>query len=370
MIGIDTLKLRLSDYKISATPHLRVKQPDIDAQTGEMWEAMSLWRTSDGQYMKGTRAWFDGDSSLDVHLGRFGSDEIEKVGVGCWVEFSVPRRAVGNNFHAVGRDETIEAIRGVESQLDDIGISTNIWTSHLSRIDAKNTIETIEPFACYRGLYDLMKVPRTQARDYGTTYLWANTRQQVCCYDKVVESNVKEKAACKKKKIKFILDNGRGNWTNFEHRAIKPDKVRSVSGIGLAVEIETDYHKIAEGFQGAMKKYFFKHEVDDIVAASRVQLEEEMRQFRRFYGRNWLEAYVKAEGIRSLTGQHGMDIVLDAVKRVAGDETRAGYLKGYRLAKKLEKAQWEMSLLLDDRPSQRTMKDLYVELRDKVLLQT
>jgi hypothetical protein len=320
--------------------------------------------------MKGTRAYFEGDGSLDVHLGRLGGGAIEEVGVGCWVEFSVPRRALGDNFHAVGRGETLEVLRRVEDQLDEIGIKTNILTAQISRMDVKNTVETIEPFKCYKGLYDLMKVPRTQQRDYGTTYLWANTQQQVCCYDKIAESNFKQKAACKKKKVKFILDDGRGNWTNFEHRATNPAKVRNVSGIGIATEISTDYHKIAEGFQGAMKKYFFKHEVDDIVAASRVQLEEEMRQFQGFYGRNWLEAYVKAEGIRSLTGQHGMEVVLEAVKRVTSNETRAGYYKGYRLAKKLEKAQWEMSLLLDDRPSQRTMKDLYVELRDKVLLQT
>jgi hypothetical protein len=367
MIGLDTLKIRLSDYKISASPRLRIKHADTDAETGEWYEEMALWKGTNGQLVKGTRAYYESDPSLDVRLGRVGGDAIEDSGVACWCEFSVPRRFSGSNFHAVGRDETVEVLRGVEDQLDEIGIQTNIFTAHISRSDTKNTIETAEPFECYRGLLDLIKVPRTHKRDYGTTFLWHNGEQQISAYDKKVEHAFKMKCAAKKQKIKFIQPDISGNWTNFEHRATNPKKVRNVLGIGLVQEIVTDYPKIIEGFRGSLSRYFFKHDVDGIVAASREQLQEEMQQYKAFLGRNWVQGYMKAEGLRSLSAVHGMDVVLSAMRSVVGTDTQAGYMKAYRLSKDLEKTQWDMALLLDNRQSQRTMKDLYCELKDKVL---
>lgn len=242
---------------MSAQPALKVEPAALDYRTGEMDAELSLWRGESGEWVRGKRAYFTGDGTLDVKLQRYGSGQDDPTAVGVWVEFSVPNRVNGHNFDAVTLRETREAMRGVQKQLDDIGIKTNLHTAALSRVDIKNTVETNEPFGCYKGLFEMLQMRAQAPRDYGTTFLWANSRQQVTCYDKGAEmaAKLKKQARRSKEPVKEVPYSG--HWTNFEQRFAKPDKVQSQLDMKNVGDLLRGYERVPETFTMCMKKHFF-----------------------------------------------------------------------------------------------------------------
>jgi hypothetical protein len=201
-------------------------------------------------------------------------------------------------------------------------------------------------------------------RDYGTTFLYANGLQETCIYDKLEEMSRK----AKKSRQTFNAGAYPANTIRFENRLLKPKKIRDVLGFETARDLVGGGHEvITSTFRGTMRKQFFSRSVGDIAAASARQLESEMLRFKLSYGRNWQQHYLQAEGLRSLTEIHGLEVVKRAVANVTGTDTEADRKRLQRLSKQLEDARFDLEMLREARPSRRKLGDLYCELESKLM---
>jgi hypothetical protein len=366
VVGVDTLKLRLTDYEISPKPHLKVRFPDVDAATGDKGHSLPLWPDGNGGYVQGARAYHNSDC-LKVSVGRLGSEEsaVGTLDVGCWVEFSVPRLANdGDNYQAVSERETARVLKKIGLVLKELGIKTNIGTAAISRLDTFANVETEEPFPCYAPLFSLMQLSRMPKRDYGTTFLFANGMQEWCIYDKPEE--MKRKAM----RTRRVFDANRypANVARFENRLLKPRKIRDVLGIETAGDLMRGGYGVAvDAFKREAEKHFFSRPVADVEAASARQLESEMRRFKEQYGRNWQQRYLQAEGLRNLAEIHGLEVVVKAVASVTGADTKTDKRRLQRLTKDLNAARFDLEMLQESRVSKRTLGELYEELQSKLL---
>ncbi len=367
MIGLDTVKLRLSEWEVSSAPALKFDAPSTDCRTGEIDPVLNLWKDGKGNVVQGTKAYFTGDPSLDVKLKRLGNDYSDQNTVGCWVEFSVPRRAVGNNFHSVGVVDTGKALMGVQRALDDIGIRTNILSAELVRADIKHTVPTEEPYRCYSPVFDLLKMSRMKGTDYGTTHLWKNGDQQLEVYDKAAEAMHKNKVALKSGRASQQSPIPRGSWANFEWRGITARKVQKVLGMRTVDDLLGNYVEVPNTYRQVMRKYFFGQSVAEVEAASQVALEGEMNRFKESKGRNWLQYYIRAQGMATLTTTYRLETVLAAAAAVAGATGKSDQRRLQRLAVELHQAHVDVEMLREVSPSKRTLADLYRELQSKVL---
>ncbi len=359
--------MRLTKWEMSSQPALVLEQPKINGRTGETQHVLNLWPDGRGGYKQGTRAYYDGDASLDFKMGPLGVGRDDPTAVGAWVEFSVPRRVNGHNFDATDAKGTIEALRGVEQQLDDIGIKTDLSTAIINRADIKHTVETEEPFLCYSTIFNLIEMSRMPVLDFGTTFRWANGQQQVTAYDKVVEMKAKAIKAARKAKVEPKFLPYSGNWVNFEQRLLKPRKVERVLGLQTVGQLLDGYERLGQAYRETMGKYLFGRTVEDVEGASQRNLETEMERFKAKYKRQWLQHYLQFKGLESIVKVNRPEIVAAAVANVAGSSTKEEKQKILRLKKQLQDARWELAELQPAAPSIRTLSDLYRELQEKVL---
>lgn len=376
LVGVDTLKLRLSDYEISPCPSLTLRRPDLDAATGEESASYPLWRDGAGGWVYGARA-FHNAETVKVSLGRLGSgaeeESCEPLGVGCWVEFSVPKRAgvgsggAASNFRAVGKAATGEALKGVELELREIGIKTNIHAAAISRLDVFRNVQCEEPFECYAPIFRLLELTRMPKRDYGTTFLFNNTQQETCIYDKVAE--LAKRAAIARKP--FDAKAFPANTFRFENRMLKPRKVRDVLGFGTARELGKNFGDVGAAFRSTMEKQFFGRTLQDFEAVCVRDLEQDLTDYKRRFGggskSRWLDKYLRAVGVCYLAENYGPDAVKRAFLEVADTEGETLKKQRQRLQKQLNEALFEAQMLRVHTPSKRKLGELYAELQEKVL---
>lgn len=367
IIGLDTLTLRLTEWEISSHPHLVLEQPKINYRTDEVQSVLNLWPDGRGGYSQGVRAYYDGDPSLDFKLGPLGVGREYGAAVGAWVEFSVPRRAEGHNFTEVDQEGTRRAIMGVQQQLDDIGVKANLRTAVISRADIKQAIETDEPFLCYANVFDLVQCSRMPVVDYGTTFRYSNSQQQLAFYDKVAEMKAKAIKTGRRTKTEPQFLPYSGNWLQAEQRMTKPRKVQTELGVETVGELLLRYERVGECYRETMQKYVFGRTVEEVEGSSQRNLEADMARFKAKYSRQWLQHYFAFKGLEALIKVNRPEIVAAALANVAGSETEEDKQRIRRLKKQLEAARWELAELQPAAPSARTIGELYRELQDKVL---
>ncbi len=348
---LDTLKLSLADYEIAADADLEVLPSVFNAKTGELRGRFPLFRRGVG-FVEGSKAFHNAD---DFNVTVQPLSPSDPRSIGCYVQFSVPKLATGSNYEPADFKVTETALTNIERELKSIGIKTNIETATISRLDSCKNVLISEPFAAYAPVLGRLQGTRMNKRDYGTTFLWENTVQEVCAYDK------REEMTRRKKNVSRVPR----NVARFEHRLLKARKVRDALGLSTAADLLIGFDEVKKGYVTAMEKQLFRDSPAEIISATAADYESQLRHLLRdsSSAKNrpaFVESYVIALGFRQLSADR--DAFLQAVENVS--ESR---MTLHRTRKKLRQAEIDALGLEQIAPSKRTLGELYRELEREVL---
>ncbi len=346
---IDTMQLLLSEYDASSA-NLEVQPSRYNTKTGEMPANFPLYHNGE-EWVHGAYA-FHRDEHFNVTLKPNVYGRGSHQSTFCLVRFEVPKFAGGNNFHAVDRTGTQDALKRAEKQLKDIGIQTDIETAHISRMDAFKNALVDEPYSCYVPLFGMAKASRMKKRGYENGYLLSNGQQELSFYDKI-QKMVHDK---------LPIDGLPKNALRAELRLLSSRKVRESLGFKNVRGMFAEFDRIQTLYHDTMKQQLFKYCAADSKCMVASQLEAEWRFYQEQYDRNWLDMAFKHRGMKSFLDEIGMDTMLQVLDRLSDDK-----MKKSRMKAKLEETRFQ-SVSLDFAPnSSRSIGELYRELEHKLL---
>jgi hypothetical protein len=343
---LDTLKLSLGDYEIGDGALLDVQPSTFSAATGEAKADFPLWRAS-GRAVIGSKAFYNAD---DFNVSVQPRSAAEPMSIGCYVQFSVPKVATGSNYQAADYNATKTALKSIQRELSSIGIKTNLKTATLSRLDACKTVSTAHDYRAYHAVLCGLRGARVGKRDYGTTYLWHNTLQEVCVYDKIEEM----------KRKKHPVTGLPKNSIRFEHRMLKARKIRDVTGLATVNDLLSGYEQVRAGYVASMKKQLFNNSPDDIRVLTSEGIAGELRLHKASGVRNWCHEYLITQALARVAGDY--DALIAAVEEVSDNRMMA-----LRLRKQLDKAHINALEARDSVVSGHTLGELYRELEREVI---
>ena len=342
---LDTLKLMLSEYKVSPESSLRVQPASYEVATGEKVE-FPLFRNEAGTFY-GSKAYLNTENwNLTLKPLPAGNR-----GTGAFLQFSVPKNYYGSNYFSVGEAGTRASLKKVEGELAENGVLTNLEEAELSRVDTFKNIEPEEPFCSYFSLFSLLRARRAQQRGYGTTFLLSNSSQEFCIYNKLEEMREHGEETSELPET-----------MRFEHRALTKRKVSSLYGFTRAGELfHGGYELVREKQLESWKSSLFSFSAEEVVVLGSKQLEQEMRFFQEKFGANWFQYFLKSYGAYSLAKFAGKEVVRNALENLNSERTKV-----WRTMKLLEEAERELLVLKQEEGSSKTLGELYEELREKV----
>jgi hypothetical protein len=346
---IDTLKLYLTEYSISAHCGLTVQPSPIDMSTGEAVGNFPLWRVN-GRTVEGAKAYCNAERfNLSISpMSHQQPDAIAAV-----VQFSIPKVAGGNNYAPASRRAASAAIKSIERDLKDAGVRTDLRAALVSRVDTFRNVVADEPFSSYQPVFQLLSGKRMPKRDYGTTFLWANTQQEICVYDKL------EEMALHKLNTKGFPS----NTIRFEHRLLKAKKVQTaLDGIRTVRDLFDGYDVLQANFQKSMQSQLFRYDVGQVETITAGMLEDDMRYFAENYKERWFSQYLRTFGLYHLLQRTQIETVRRVIDNFSSDRKKA-----WRVAKEMEELQMQTMKMKTVAPSVRPLSELYNELRVKVL---
>jgi hypothetical protein len=343
---LDTLKLSLTEYSVSSDAQFQVQPGLVDNATGELVGNNKLWR-ADGRTVTGSRAWHNAELfnvSIKPNPHSPGGPAL------CLVQFSVPKVANGSNYAPTDSKGTVRALRAAQKYLAEIGVKTNLKTAAVSRLDAFKTAVCSEPFDAYQPVFAQLQGQRMRRRDYGRTFLWENTLQEICAYDKLEEM----------RRNKHSIEGLPPNSLRFELRALKMQKVRAWLSFRDAGELVGNLDHLEHQYRVAMEKQLFKGEVTQGAKFTHGQALQELEAAKEHFGVRWFERLLLAKGCEALGPDK--EVWKAALLEAAGTRQAA-----YKMTKKLEAAKLDAMATSILGSSGRPLGELYTELREKVL---
>jgi hypothetical protein len=346
---IDTMQLLLTDYEVSGAK-LNLQPSTIDTATGEMKANYPLYKDGE-EWITGARA-YHRDEHFNVSMQPQFKNDGAGVGTACYVRFEVPKFAGESNYHPVDFKGTREALRTAETLLKDVGIKTNIETAKISRLDVFKNVVADEPFSCYQPVLALLSGTRMKQRGYENGFLWENTRQEVCVYDKLQKMH----------HDRLPVVGLPGNSIRFEHRMKQAQKVRDTLSFSNVRELFEDYSRIDAVYRETMKKQLFKYSVPEVEVMFASELKTRLRFYQEHYGARWFQKFLMEFGLQSLLQKMSMETVIDAV-----DEVGENKMKKSRIKRDLQQMRFASATLSLVPSSSRTNGELYDELEAKLL---
>lgn len=353
---LDTVKLCLEDFEIKRGAYLTIQPSPVNYSTGELTSDFPLWDREGGGVERGSKAYLN-TPHLNLEVVPFAYQEEAEAR--CFVHFSIPKVHNGENFYSVGREGTEAVFKHIEGELAEAGVMTNIQEAHFSRVDTFQNVSTEEPFLSYSPLFSLFQASRKVRRDYGTTFLWSNTQQELCVYDKLEEMAHR----------KIETAHYPAQTMRFEYRLLNKKKIENTLGFSQVKELSPHWEGLKTGFRQAWKKNLFSMEVEEVEVMASEQVFSEMKYFQDKYGRDYLDYYLKVFGSFLIDKYIGVEPVKLAIKRLEeGKDKNTIKMKVQRAVKRLEQARQEVELIRGEAGKSKTLSTLYNELRNKVCL--
>lgn len=230
MFGIDSIKLRVTDYKLCPSSGLQLQVAPLDIQTGEQKNIVLYDR--DGLKLEGQKAYRNTDLyNLDLKES------------GMFVKFSIPKVINGHNDLPVNVELTRKALQTVQEDLQKNDIKVSLESAYLSRLDLFRQEEMSNTFLDYVPVFGLLRGQRMNKRDYGTSFLFYNSAREVCFYDKDQERAIKEG-----KKLQGSSNNMRSEVRLLTHKPIIK------TGLDIASDILNNYESLLSIYQEEVKR--------------------------------------------------------------------------------------------------------------------
>lgn len=302
MFGIDSIKLRVTDYSLGQCPGLQLQYAPVDIQTSEQKNTVLYDR--DGIRLDGQKAYRNTDLyNLDLSES------------GLFVKFSIPKVINGNNDLPVNLEMTRKALQTVQEDLQSNDIKVDLERASLSRIDLFRQEIMSNTFLDYVPVFGLLRGQRMNKRDYGTSFLFYNSAREVCFYDKDQERAMKEG----KKTGLFSSKNVRSEVRFLAHRPIIK------TGLDIASDILNNYESLKSIYQEQMKAVI--KEPGQVGRSLLVQedLQSEMEQIRNCTGKFGLrevKEHIQFFGVSSLLDQVSFENYIQTVLQVSDHKNK------------------------------------------------
>jgi len=351
---LDTVKLCLNDWEIKKGSPLLIQPSPLNYGTGELTSCYPLWRNEEGEMEMGSKAYLN-TQSLNVDIKPF-----SQGGVQCFVHFSIPKIHNGENYYSVGKEGTQAVLKKVEGELKEAGINTNIEEASLSRVDTFQNVITEEPFLSYSPLFSLLQASRKLRRDYGSTFLWSNTQQELCVYDKIEEMQ----------KRKIDTSSYPAQTMRFEWRLLNKKKIENAIGFSKVKELPSYWGELKEKYREAWRKYIFNMEVEEVEILSAKQVKTLLEIFRNESERNYIDSLFNFWGTYRAGIDFGIEPLKIAIREIEeerGADKKTINTKVYRASKKIQEAIRKYQLYMG-KENNKTLAGLYKELQVKLCL--
>lgn len=341
---LDTLKLRLTNYKIDSNTCLTVQPAPVNVSTGEVRSDFVLWDTNNGP-VRGSKAYLNTDG-LNVTLKPFSGE------VSLFVQLSVPKAINSTNYLPVTAKEFRLIIKILQEVLKDFGIRTNVKQAYLSRLDTFRNVITDEPFEAYAPLLSLLGARRMNYKHSMTEFLWKNSQQEFAVYDKL----------CEMKNRKVSTSSYPPNVIRFEYRLLRNRKVTAVLGFNRLGDLLEDFGILKKCFRDAMRNDLFKPGTKNVAMLTGSRLGTQLRNFKIVKERYWKKDFLAAEGLRSLLQSFPVEFLEETFALIQGNRMAKS-----RVRRDLRKMRFDLALLKHDEASGKPLAKLYLELKRKVL---
>jgi hypothetical protein len=306
VFGIDSIKLRVTDYNLGKCPGLQLQVAPLDIQTGERKDVVLYER--DGLKLEGQKAYKNTDLyNLDLSES------------GLFVKFSIPKVINGHNDLPVNLDLTRKALQTVQEDLQKNDIRVNLESASLSRLDLFRQEFMSNTFLDYVPVFGLLRGQRMNKRDYGTSFLFYNSAREVCFYDKDQERAIKEG-----KKLSGSSNNVRSEVRFLAHRPI------TKTGLDIASDILNNYEGLKLIYQEEVKRVI--KEPGQVGRSMLVQsdLISEMEQIKKVSGKFGLrevKEHIHFFGVSSLLEKVSFENYIQTVLQVSDHKNKRDLLR-------------------------------------------
>lgn len=297
--GIDKICLFSKDFEVKDKSVLAVLK---DLKPGQKDEDLSLlFVDKQGEPMYGRQAKHDclKHPNLPFWLG------INKVGLSVQLN---PSKCI----HSFELNKDVKSIsiicHGIESKFNDIGIRIpdGIESCSISRIDFTKQDTMTRDLSSYRSAYEFLQGKRMKSQGYENGYLFKNGCQQICFYDKGVESKIKDAEGLLRAESRFL----------------DPELIRKRLGYNKLFDLfKSDANEWNEHYNKFLNEKIFNKSKQGFILDFDTELEK--LKFFKESGNNSITNYLLTVGIDSILLQFGsMDFLFDLMEK-------AGYHRNY-----------------------------------------
>jgi hypothetical protein len=353
IIGVDTLKVFLSDFEVSRNNKLTIQPASFTQADGEVKGEYTLWNNQ-GEAVRGNKAYFNDEQEKKVFISLLSKGD----GVKCFIQCSLPKVFNGNNYGLLTREETVEAVEKVRKKIEDVGIKGNFQNAKVSRIDTTRNILTEDRVQSYNPVWNLLQGKRMKNRTFGETHNWGNTQKEICAYDKVEEM-----------KMQDLETVGLPDTLRLEVRLKNAKKVRDTLGLVNVSDLlkEDGYRNVQDKYLEMLESDLLRYNPKVIDIFGQRDLEKQLRQYQVWYKRNFFSRFKSAKGVETLLKEFSVDVISDAVLNVSGGKKSARQAKKSRMKSDLFKEKMQIEQVQTEFFMKRNFSDLYEEIRDKAL---
>lgn len=174
-IGIDTIRLIATEYRVSETAELEIRQA-TNAGTGEMTDRPLYCLEGDGTVVEGKRAFAN---LQDISATIYGPEAL------C-VETTLPKVLGPNNRAPVNTSIRLRmSLKEVQKRLQQFGIMVNLTSADITRLDICRNIHTTGRLPDYQPVLSRCSFPQTELRRYEDGgYYWENGSRELIVYAK------------------------------------------------------------------------------------------------------------------------------------------------------------------------------------------
>jgi len=346
---IDTVKIGLDRFEVSPGAELIINAGNLDYSTGAIKQT-HLFTDLKGREIHGAYAHYNSDN-LNLTIKPIGGH------INAFVTFSAPKRLSDDNYNPITEKQMEFAFESVQDELNIHGIKTNIQDAKFSRIDTFKNILTNEETVSYARLFGLLSANRTKDRaTHGaTTWSFRNNSTEYCIYDKIEEM-----------RNTGHLTEDMPKTLRFEHRCKKASKVKSFYKNVVRVSDLKNYgwDALIERNKKAWVDNFFKYDLDQIDYLVESEVRRELEIFKSKYGKYFFSKYLKAYGAYYLASVGaGIEIIKSALENMD-----YGRKKIYRAERELKEAVLLVESVKQDHNSNKTIGELYAELKTKMIM--
>jgi hypothetical protein len=339
---IDTIKFRLQDYSIAKDTRLTLQPSPREISTDKELSSHILY--SDKQHtIQGQKAYLNTPLyKADLQQGKNGSPAL-------YVQTSIAKVLNGTNYSPTALNELKTAFSKIEKDLKGLGIRTNIDESFLSRLDVFKNVLISEGFMSYSPVFQQLRMNYANQRDYGSSFLFYNNNVELSIYDKVTEMlNRKEDVS------------GIPKTARTELRLKVARKIKNSLEMQTVSDLIRDAEYLPEFYNQYLAKNIYKYRTFSDVPYSLSN--DYLQNVAIASMRNGNLSFSKFKDLLSVTQIiQNEPQILDLIKQHSAN--RMNVTRAKQTIDRLKTVYWQIT----QTNVNRTLSDLYAELREKTL---